>query len=61
MEKIDKDCKYLKNNVNLVFFASYVAPYIFCAYFALHRKTCTRISACSLLPRVAFLISFIFH
>ena len=37
MEKIDKDCKCLKNNINLVFFnkfnlvfcASYVAPSIF--------------------------------
>ena len=43
MEKIDKDCKCLKNNINLVFCASYVAPSIFRAYSALHRKLCTRI------------------
>ena len=29
MEKIDKDCKRLKNNINLVFCASYVVPLIF--------------------------------
>ena len=43
MEKIDKDCKRLKNNINLVFCASYVVPSIFRAYSALHRKLCTRI------------------
>ena len=61
MEKIDKDCKYLKNNINLVFRDSNVAPSIFRAYFAFHGKAYTRISARSPLPRFAFLISFIFH
>ena len=61
MEKIDKDCKYLKNDINLVFRASNVAPSIFRAYFAFHRKAYTRISARSPLLRFAFLISFIFH
>ena len=37
MEKIEKDYKYQKNNINLVFCASNVAPSIFRAYFAFHR------------------------
>ena len=52
MEKIDKDCKCLKNNINLVFCASYVAPSIFRAYSALHHHA---------LGYKLILISFIFH
>ena len=43
MEKIDKGSKCQHKYVNLVFCASYVAPSIFRAYSALHRKLCTRI------------------
>ena len=59
MEKIDKDCKCLKNNINLVFCASYVAPSIFRAYSALHRKPCTRIQAYSYFFHFSFPATFL--